>query len=34
MLEANGYLKGGRDNSKLAEAVELLIYDHTPQSEP
>ena len=34
MLEANGYLRGGRDSSKLAEAVELLISDHMPQSEP
>ena len=33
-LEANGYLEDARDGSKLADAVELFISDHMPQSEP
>ena len=33
-LEANGYLEDARDGSKLADAVELFVSDHLPQSEP
>jgi hypothetical protein len=30
-LEENGYLEGGRDGRKLADAVELFISDHMPK---
>jgi hypothetical protein len=31
-LEENGYLEGGRDRQKVADAVELFISDHMPRN--